>query len=56
MRLQEGGPHDETKATSVILNESVSSLSFYLQEMDVNRIHDVETEALAAKCRMVRCW
>ena len=36
------------KATSLIHSESVSSLSLYLQEMDVNRMSDeVETEALA---------
>ena len=37
----------------MILSESVSSLSLYLQEMDVNRIRDdVKTEALAARCGM----
>ena len=36
------------EATSVILSESVSSLSLFLQEMDVDRMRDdVKTEALA---------
>ena len=36
------------KATSLILNESVSSLSLCLQKTDANRIRDdVKTEALA---------
>ena len=36
------------EATSLILSESVSSLSLYLQEMDVNRMRDdVKVEALA---------
>ena len=36
------------EATSLIRSESVSSLSLYLQEKDVDRIRDdVKTEALA---------
>lgn len=37
------------KATRLILSESVSSLSLFLQKMDVNRMRDdAKTEAMAA--------
>lgn len=45
-----GQTPNRTKATSLIFSGSVSSLSLFLQEMDVDRMHDgVKTEALAAK-------
>lgn len=44
-----GQAPNRTKATSLIFSGSVSSLSLFLQEMDVDRMHDdVKTEALAA--------
>ena len=44
-----GQASNRTKATSLIFSGSVSSLSLFLQEMDVDRMHDdVKTEALAA--------
>ena len=52
------GPN-RTKAMSLIFSGSVSSLSLFLQEMDVDRMHDdVKTEALAAEvwdgwCRLL---
>lgn len=45
-----GQTPNRTKATSLIFSGSVSSLSLFLQEMDVDRMHDgVKTEALAAE-------
>lgn len=47
-----GQTPNRTKATSLIFSGSVSSLSLFLQEMDVDRMHDdVKTEALAAGAR-----
>lgn len=44
-----GQAPNRTKAMSLIFSGSVSSLSLFLQEMDVDRMHDdVKTEALAA--------
>ena len=45
-----GQTPNRTKATSLIFSGSVSSLSLFLQEMDVDRMHDdVKTEALAVE-------
>lgn len=42
------------KATSLILSESVSSLSLYLQEMGADRMHDdVKAGALAKWCEIM---
>ena len=45
-----GQTPNRTKATRLMFSGSVSSLSLFLQEMDVDRMHDdVKTEALAAE-------
>ena len=54
-----GQTPNRTKARRLIFSGSVSSLSLFLQEMDVDRMHDdVKTEALAVEvwdgwCRLL---